>query len=266
VKAQGTKIVWTAHNVRQHEGRHRWLEERFWDKFLPMVDGCICLSESSWKELSAARPLLACPHTVVPHGHYRDIYPMTTTRSDARKALAIPEDCFVFVNVGLVRPYKNIPRLIDTFSQLSGEDRLVIAGECFDPGLEGKVSALAAKDRRIVYHSKRVNEKEMQVYYRAADLAVLPFKSILNSGSALLALSFDVPVLVPALGSMPELRTQVGSDWVTTYSGELTPAVLQTAKKWTQSQPRGRAPLDSLDWGPIAESTLAFYHHLSGRG
>jgi beta-1,4-mannosyltransferase len=43
---------------------------------------------------------------------------------------------------------------------------------------------------------------------RAADLIALPYKEILNSGSAILALSFDRPILVPAAGALAEL-----SEW-----------------------------------------------------
>lgn len=265
-KLQGTKIVWTAHNVRQHEGRHRLMEEVFWSRFLPMLDGCICLSESSWKELKASRPQLNCEHTVIPHGHYRDAYPTTLSRAEARDQLALESEAFVFVNVGLIRPYKNIPKLIQVFSQTSGTDRLVIAGETFDNALANEVASLASRDERVYLQNRRVDEQQMQVFYRAADLAVLPFRNILNSGSALLALSFDVPVLVPAIGSMPELRGQVGEQWVMTYEGELSKETLDRAKSWAQTQRTDRAPLDSLDWGPIAEKTVAFYHHLSGRG
>ena len=54
---------------------------------------------------------------------------------------------------------------------------------------------------------------------------MLPFSDIMHSGSAILALSFNKPVLVPARGSLPELQALVGTDWVRTYVGELTPEI-----------------------------------------
>lgn len=261
-KAQGTRIVWTAHNVRQHEGRHRQIERAFWQRFVPLVDGCICLSNASWDEVKSAHPQLTCPHTVAPHGHYRGAYPDEVTREQARGALGVKEDQAVFVNVGLVRPYKNIPLLIETFLESTGDDRLVIAGECFDSSLASRVRALAAKDDRITLHLRSVPNEGLQSYFRAADLAVLPFSSILNSGSALLALSFDVPVLVPALGSMPELQATVGTEWVMTYSGSLNPSLLAEARAWAMSHRRDRAPLGAFDWERIGEQTTAFYREI----
>ncbi|MDY7008651.1 MAG: hypothetical protein SWX82_33215 [Cyanobacteriota bacterium] len=54
-------------------------------------------------------------------------------------------------------------------------------------------------DSRIKLKFGFVPDKKLQEYFRAANFVVLPFKDILNSGNALLALSFDCPVLVSAL-------------------------------------------------------------------
>ena len=43
-KKRGIKIVWTAHNVKSHEGMHPDLEGEFWEQFLELIDGYITLS------------------------------------------------------------------------------------------------------------------------------------------------------------------------------------------------------------------------------
>jgi hypothetical protein len=104
-----------------------------------------------------------------------------------------------------------------------------------------------------------INKNLVQYYLRAADLIALPYTKILNSGTALLALSFDRPVLLPALGAMPELREMVGEDWVRLYEGNLTPEVLRSAIQWTrrrQTNKCAQPPLDSLDWKHLATLTL----------
>src|SRR3546814_7963709 len=55
-----------------------------------------------------------------------------------------------------------------------------------------------------------------------ADAVVLPYRDIVNSGSALLALSRFRPVIAPRLGSLIELQGQVGEDWLWLYDGPLT--------------------------------------------
>jgi beta-1,4-mannosyltransferase len=88
---------------------------------------------------------------------------------------------------------------------------------------------------------------------------VLPFTDITNSASALLALSFDRPVLVPSLGAMGELQALVGPDWVRTYCGDLTPAVLSDAITWAGPRAGAMPDLDALDWSAIARRTLSLY-------
>jgi glycosyltransferase involved in cell wall biosynthesis len=58
---------------------------------------------------------------------------------------------------------------------------------------------------RIVAHFARAADADLQIWYRAADLAVLPYLSILNSGSFQLALSFDLPVVGARDGSLAAL-------------------------------------------------------------
>ena len=116
---------------------------------------------------------------------------------------------------------------------------------------------------RIRLHIGFVLAEEVQYFFLATDLVVLPFLEILNSGSALLALSFDRPLLVPAKGGMSELQSQFGPEWVTTYAGELGSDILVSALAWATAKPRPEPlRLQRLDWGHIAEQTLVAYRSI----
>ncbi len=260
----GARVVWTAHNATPHESRHPRLEHWFWSAFVRGVDAVIHLSAAGRRAVEAQYPALAgCRHAVVPHGHFRGAYPDTISRSRARASLAIPGGARVVVFLGMVRPYKNVPHLVRTVRALpsgAGEVILLVAGAPHTPVLAREILAAAEKDPRIRLALEYVPEEEVQRYLRAADLVVLPFTEITNSGSAVLALSFDRPVLVPALGAMGELQALTGEEWVATYQRELTPDVLARALDWAVQRPRGTAPcLDALEWPPIARRTLSLY-------
>jgi beta-1,4-mannosyltransferase len=137
---------------------------------------------------------------------------------------------------------------------------LLIAGKCGDASIESELSALEKQCERITCRFSLIPENEMQFHLNACDLAVFPYRDILNSGSAILALSFDRPVLVPAKGAMAELRELVGAEWVMTYDGELTGDVLREALQWATETPRpARCDLAALDWNTIADQTFAAY-------
>ena len=265
LKSNGTKLVWTVHNLHSHEARHGLAQKKLWKEFVPMVDGCICLSDVSMTLVRKQFPALTCPATTVPHGHYRDVYPNTVSREDARRKLGISPSTFVFVHVGMVRGYKNVPELIQAFRGVEGDVALLIAGEVFDEGLKRRIEAATEEEGRVRLSLKRVGDEELQDYFNAADVAVFPYRDILNSGSALMALSFDTPVLVPAIGSMPELRETIGPDWVRTYNGPFGTRALKDAMKWATEVARPlRAPLNQLDWSVLAKKTVKFYSQVLG--
>src|SRR5690606_21590296 len=122
------------------------------------------------------------------------------------------------------------------------------------------LEALARGDARIRLHLRFIPDDEVPVFLSACDLVVLPFDSILNSGSVLLALSLDRPVLAPRLGALPEIQARVGEKWLRLYDGPLTSALLRDARQRT-SRAGERPDLSAFDWAAIGRDTLAFYRY-----
>jgi beta-1,4-mannosyltransferase len=259
----GARVVWTAHNAEPHESRHPRLERWFWSAFVRHVDAVIHLSAAGKLAVeSRYQKLATCPQVVVPHGHYRGAYPDTVARDEARRALGIPAGTRVITFIGKVRQYKNVPHLVRTFRALcprADEVVLLVAGASQTRALAEEVLAAAGTDPRVRLRLDHIPDADVQRYLRAADLVVLPFTQITNSGSALLALSFDRPVLVPALGAMGELQALVGHDWVRTYEGSLTPDMLTDALRWAARPPNATPGMDQLEWPLLARQTLSVY-------
>jgi glycosyltransferase involved in cell wall biosynthesis len=150
--------------------------------------------------------------------------------------------------------------LIGTFRALPDRDvRLVVAGRPNSSELGRAIRAAAGEDERIILRLEFVPDDDIQVYLKAADLVALPFLDVLNSASALLALSFDRPVLVPARGSMAELQHTVGADWVRVYPGTLDADELARSLAWIAEPRAPEAPLDPYDWPAIGQSTADAY-------
>jgi len=143
----------------------------------------------------------------VTHPNYIGYYPNQISQADARNKLNIPEIGRVFLFLGGVRPNKGIETLISAFHDLEGEDLiLLIAGKAdTNRDYANRLQALANNDSRIRFHFGFIPDDELQVFYNACDIVVLPFTSILTSGSAILAMSFAKPVIAPRMGCLPEL-------------------------------------------------------------
>lgn len=272
MKFRGTKFIWTVHDLRSHNfvlknTTQQKVEQWYWHRFNLLLDAVIALSKTSLDEALKYHPALTeKQHFVIPHGHYKDIYPDTISRETARRKTGIGENDFLITYFGQIRPYKNVPRLISSFLDLDRPDyRLLVAGNPSDEKLEKEVESLAAQSDRVTTILQFIRDEEVQTIFRASDLVVIPYKDILNSGSVILSLSFDVPVLVPEKGSIIELKKIFGGTWIKTYSEELTSDILEQQGREVEKIEAGKCTkIDDFGWDKIAHQTFRAYEKLAG--
>ena len=143
----------------------------------------------------------------VTHPNYIQSYPNNVSRESARLQLNLTLDRHVFLFFGGVRPNKNIESLIQAFRQIEGSQcSLVISG---NPGNDVEYASvlrnLAEGDQRISLQLQFIPDDQIQIYFNACDVVVLPFAHVLTSGSAILAMSYAKPVIAPRTGCLPEL-------------------------------------------------------------
>lgn len=264
VHARGMSVVWTVHNLESHGGRvHAGLERWYWRSLARRVDGFTSLGPSAVTASRERFPeLRGKPGFAIPHGELRGVYPDEVGRTGAREALGIAPDRRVAAFFGQIREYKNVIRLVSVFRALRDPDAvLLIAGKPKPAALAEDIRLAAGDDRRVRVFPGFVPDDRIQLYLRASDLVVLPYREILNSGSAVLALSFECPVLVPRKGGMADLEEQVGTEWVRTYDGEFTSQVLADALAWATRPDRPvKPPMTGMEWDRIARRTVDAYH------
>ena len=257
-RPRGTVMVWTVHNVSSHEERssHR-IRSAAHRLLMRNVDGILALTEGGLTAARAAYPeLAATPGAVTRHGHYRDAYDFSVSRAEARERLGLPADAKVVASVGQIRDYKNVPHLVRTFRETDADAVLMVSGSAPKP-LAAQIRDSAGEDPRVRLDLRFLPDDELPTLLAAADLVVLPYRRIQNSGSAILALSANRPVLVPDLGAMRELQADVGGEWVRLYDGELAAEDLLASLDWASAPIREDAlDVSSYDWDAIAESTM----------
>lgn len=267
-RLRGTKLFWTVHNVAPHEQRstarlralHRRLLTRHVDAIFALTADGLAAAREAYPEI------VDVPGFVTPHGHYRDDYDFSTDRADARRRLGVDDDARLVLAVGQIRPYRNIPHLIEVFGKVDGEDLvLCVAGSVAPPELGDTVRAAAQDDERVRVELAFLPNDRLALWLRAADLVALPYTAIQNSGSAILGLSAGRPVLVPDLGAMREVAELVGPQWVRLFSGELDAVDLQDAVSWATDERSPAPDLSPLDWASIAAATVRAYREVLDR-
>jgi len=266
LRALGARLVWTVHNLADHERTAPRVELAVRRGLAEVVHRLVVHCDAAAASVREAYGLpdrVARRIRVVPHGNFADVYADETTREDARHCLGLSEDVPVLLYFGLIRPYKNVPALVETFRALDLDARLLVVGNPWSDAIEREVRAACGDDDRIRTVLEYVPDDEIQRYMRAADAVVLPFDSVLTSGSAVLAMTFGRAVIAPELGCLPGL---VGSEGGHLYDPE-DPDALAAALRRAVADPdrldsmgrRNRAVADRLDWGWIADRTRAVY-------
>lgn len=262
-RRRGAKVVWTAHNLRAHERRFPRAEARFWPLFLDLVDGVIVLGEGSLARIRELRPQVhGKPTFVIPHPHYRGEYPDELDRSSARARLGLPENAAVVVAFGRVRTYKNLPGLIGACAQ-TPELHLVVAGAPHGEEIRRAVERAAERCPQVKLHLRFIDDADTQVFMRAADVVALQYHDPLNSGAALLALSFDRPVWVPPGSMADELDQRLPPGWV--LRGELSGAdALEAVAEARRLPERTKGEhLAAYDLAPLAKAHAEAYEQLA---
>jgi beta-1,4-mannosyltransferase len=262
-KRRGAKIVWTLHNLSPHSDERQRLWGWFFAQFAKLVDGVTCMSEHAHNELVAAYPRMSTvPYVVAQHGHYRDWYPpCTMTAKEARLALDLEPDVTTLLCFGNIREYKSlVPFAREFASAADAGARLVIAGDPRDRHVGDELRSIAAGDPRIHLHLRRVEEADVGTWFRAADVAVFPY-SILNSGSAMLSLSFSTPIVMPQSPPASELQAIVGSDWVALAEGSM-PSLLREAMATAAMTRSDFVDLEPLDWHHAGAEVVRLYREL----
>ena len=204
---RGTRIVWTAHNLKHHETLAPRLD-RFINRWVAhRADAIIAHGESAKRMVIQEFNLTDDRRVhVIPHGNYLGAYPNTITHNEARTQLDLAEGDFVFLFLGQIRPYKGVLELVEAFRSLeSAAARLLIAGKARDAADAALIVQRIAGDRRIRFDHGYVADERIQMYMNAADAVVLPYRDILTSGAAILAMSFGKACLAPRIGGLVDL-------------------------------------------------------------
>jgi beta-1,4-mannosyltransferase len=268
-RMRGGKIIWTAHNAFAHDKPRNRLNLFLWTRFLSRLDGIIYLSEESRRQIEGEFPVVRRKTSVViQHGDYLEWLSAMNARavpnSISREKLGIPADAKVILSFGLIRPYKGIDLLVEQFRGLEDDTHLIIAGYTSRSELREKIEQLSRGRPNIHLLLRWAEGEELASLLELSDLVVLPYRTITNSGAALLALSAQLPILGPNLGSMPELQHLVGSEWVRLFDGRISQSQLREAIKWLRT-PRSPPDMKPFSWPRIATETLALYQKVAPR-
>jgi glycosyltransferase involved in cell wall biosynthesis len=263
IRLTGRRIVWTMHNVENHERHNRvrdWLASALIGHCANRV---IVHGQSAARAAFRRFAIRPGKVSVIPQGNYIGMYSDTVSRADARRKLNLPERTPVLLFFGNIRPYKGVEELIDAFRRIDADAALVIAGRPSPGGIEGRVRDLARLDPRLRFYPGFVDDDQVQVFMNAADVAVFPYRDITTSAAVMLAMSFAKACLAPRLGALTEMLDEGGAFlYDNNRSCALESALRQALSAGGRLEAMGRrnrARAEQWSWSHIASATAAVY-------
>ena len=200
-----TRVVAISDNIIPHEKRpgDRFLTQYF----IKRIHGFVTLSESVRNDLMAfgvpEQNSSYCAHPL--YDNFGEALPM----GQARKSLGIDHMGPLVLFFGFIRDYKGLDLLLKAFGRKEIRElsvKLLVAGEFYtDPETYHELAEELGIDKHIFWHTHFIPNEKVREYFCASNLVAQPYKSATQSGVTQVAYHFEVPMLVTAVGGLPEM-------------------------------------------------------------
>lgn len=194
------KIISILDNVIPHE--QRFFDKPFTKYFLKPQNGFVVLCDAVKKDLLEFIPdanYINTPHPL--YSHFGEKLP----RAEAEQIIGIKKEKKNILFFGLIRDYKGLDILLEAFATLDDSYQLIIAGEPY--GSFEKYQALIDKcphKENIHVTTSYIKDHEVNRFFSAADVCVLPYRSATQSGISSVSYHFEVPMITTNVGGLKE--------------------------------------------------------------
>jgi glycosyltransferase involved in cell wall biosynthesis len=248
-------LVLTAHDVLPREPRPGQLaaQRRLYEHF----DAVVVHSQHGAGRLTQELGVAAERVHTIPHGALAHL-------AAGEASVPFHTDKPVALCFGLMRPYKGIDLLLEAWRGIEDAELWIVGMPRMD------ISALrAAAPPSVRFVTRFVPDRELGAYFRRADLVVLPYREIDQSGVLFTALAFGRPLLLSDVGGFPEVaatgaaRTFPAGDAAALHA-QLRHLLADPAARQQLAAAARAAAAGTYSWPSIARRTLDLYQSLIG--
>ncbi len=254
-------LVLTAHDILPREPRGGRVQYRAQRRLYERVDAVVVHSEHGAARLRDELGIDPAKVHAIPHGAFTHLAAAPAPRPLPPELAAVEKP--VVLCFGLMRPYKGIDVLLEAWTGVEDAELWVVGLPKMD------IEPLrAAAPPGVRFIPRFVTDEEIPAFFRRADLVVLPYREIDQSGVLFTALAFGSPLLLTEVGGFPEVAATGAAELVP--PGD--PAALHSALTRLLADPAARARLATAArtaadgpyaWDAIAERHLALYRSLA---
>lgn len=240
----GGRLVWTVHNVLPHGCLLPSEEAELRQQIIARATIVHILAARTAEAAAEYYAIPAGKILHVPLPSFRGAYEDIVSRNAARYALGLDPDDRVYTFIGTLKPYKGMTDLLDAWEVVAHDAaprRLVVAGAPNGDPETRRFLDRAAANPRVSLHARTIPAADIQLFLHAADVVVLPYQRTLNSATLLLALTFGVPIVAPAVPWITEILTPEAATTFEPGSRDSLVAALRDADRLRRPEAREAA-------------------------
>jgi D-inositol-3-phosphate glycosyltransferase len=209
----GKKIVFTAHNVNagKRDLNDSWLNRLSLKVQYELCNHIFVHTDEMKRELLADFGIANEKVSVIPFGINNTVPTTSLSFKEAKRRLGINVSDKTLLFFGNIAPYKGLEYLIEAFNELLKRDRgyrlLVVGSPKGSMDYWNKIRKTiygSGFENRVLAIIEYVPDEITELYFKAADLLVLPYAHVFQSGVLFLGYSFGLPAIAADVGSLKE--------------------------------------------------------------
>ena len=207
----GKQVTLTAHNINagERDGNDSTLNRLTLGIQYKLSKIIFVHTEKMADELESKFGIAKEKIKLIPYGSNQSIPRSNLDKCGARERLGIAPGDKAILFFGNIAPYKGLIHLVEAFIRLKpkeGRFKLIIAGriKCDDSYWSSIQSLISDYDieGRVLQRTEFIPDHEIEIYCKAADVMILPYTHIFQSGILVLGYSFGLPIIVSDVGSL----------------------------------------------------------------
>ena len=209
----GKRVVFTAHNVNagKRDSNDSWLNRMSLNVQYRLSDHIFVHTDGMKSEMAFEFRIPDSKISVIPFGINNTVPNTLLSHPQAKGQLGISKDDKVLLFFGNIAPYKGLEYLIAAFNELLKQDsnyRLLIVGSPKGPAtywnqIRRGIETSGIADR-VIEKIEYVPDEETELYFKAADVLILPYTHVFQSGVLFLGYNFGLPAIAAGVGSLKE--------------------------------------------------------------